>query len=218
MKLFDYYRSTTSYRVRIILNLKNISYERIPVHLTRDGGEQHLPAYRDINPQGLVPTLELHEQDDKRITQSMAIMEYLEEKHPNPPLLPFGALARSHVRSLSNIIACDMHPLNNLRVMNQLRTEFNADDDMVSRWYHHWLKLGFDAFEARLTQLNSEQPVFCYGDALSFADICLIPQVYNAERFGFSLEAYPYIQAINQHCKTLEAFEKAAPEACEALE
>ncbi len=216
MKLYDYYRSTTSYRVRIVLNLKNISYEGEHVHLVRDGGEQHKPVYRAINPQGLVPTLILDSQPEIPITQSMAMLEYLEEAHPNPPLLPSNPIDRAQVRSLANIIACDMHPLNNLRVTNQLRSQFDADEDAVLTWYHHWLKLGFDAFEARLEQLNTkhnDKLVFCYDNTLSFADVCLVPQVYNALRFHFSLEAYPRIKDISQYCQTLDAFKKAAPEA-----
>jgi maleylacetoacetate isomerase len=207
MKLYDYYRSTASYRVRITLNLKQLAFECIPVHLVNHGGEQHLPAYRELNPQGLVPTLI----DDSTITQSLAIMEYLEESYPNPALLPQTHHARATVRSLSLLIACDMHPLNNLRVLKQLKSQFNATEEDVTQWYHHWLKAGFDAFEAKLKQFPRDNPNFCDGHQVSFADICLIPQIFNAERFKFSLAPYPLIQSINAHCLTLDAFKQSAP-------
>lgn len=210
MKLYDYYRSTASYRVRIALNLKQLTYETIPVHLLNNGGEQHTPEYKKINPQSLVPALDLGT-DEPPLTQSLAILEYLEETHPSPALLPQDPRARAEVRSLALIIAADMHPLNNLRVLKQLRTQFNASDDDVTRWYHHWLQLGFDAFEEKLKHLPRESS-FCYGNHVSFADVCLIPQVYNANRFEFSLKAYPQIQAIVEACLALEAFQNAAPE------
>jgi maleylacetoacetate isomerase len=213
MQLYDYYRSTASYRVRIALNLKQISFESIPVHLVRDGGEQHLPAYRALNPQGLVPTLIDTEMTETPITQSMAILEYLEEQYPTPALLPKAPLARAQVRSLANLIASDMHPLNNLRVLKQLKTQFNASEEDVSTWYHHWLKAGFDAFEARLKATPRENTNFCDGEQVTYADICLIPQVFNAIRFKFSLEPYPLIQAINTHCLSLQSFQAAAPQA-----
>ncbi|MDX2346481.1 MAG: maleylacetoacetate isomerase [Legionella sp.] len=209
MKLYDYYRSTASYRVRIALNLKQLPFECIPVHLVRDGGEQHLPAYRALNPQSLVPTL--LDENQSIITQSIAILEYLEEAHPTPALLPKDLHARAFVRSLALIIACDIHPLNNLRVLKQLKHQFNASESDVSTWYHHWLKVGFDAFETKLSASNQNNPNFCDGNQISFADICLIPQVFNAERFKFSLEPYPLIQAINTHCLSLKAFQNAAP-------
>ncbi len=212
MKLYDYYRSTASYRVRIALNLKKLPFECIPVHLVRDGGEQHLPAYRALNPQGLVPTLIDENQLHTPLTQSLAIMEYLEERYPDPPLLPKTVSARAAVRSLALLVACDMHPLNNLRVLKQLKSQFNATEDEVSTWYHHWLKAGFDAFEAKLNQSSRDNSHFCYGHHVSFADICLIPQVFNARRFNFSLKPYPLIEAIEAHCLTLEAFQKASPD------
>ncbi len=211
MKLYDYFRSTASYRVRITLNLKKIPFERIPVHLVRDGGEQHLPAYRAINPQALVPTLIDNNTEKAPLTQSLAIMEYLEALYPTPRLLPKNVRAAAEVRSLALLIACDMHPLNNLRVLQQLKQQFHATEADVATWYHHWLKLGFDAFETRLTQLDREHRGLCYGSQVSFADICLIPQVFNAKRFDFSLTPYPLIEAINAHCLTLDAFKEAAP-------
>ena len=209
MKLYDYYRSTASYRVRIALNLKQLTYEACPVHLVNNGGEQHAPDYKKINPQGLVPALDLGT-NEQPITQSLAILEYLEETHPSPALLPKDAHARAEVRSLALLIAADMHPLNNLRVLKQLRTQFDASDDDVTAWYHHWLQLGFDAFETKLKHLPRNGD-FCYGNHISFADICLIPQVYNAERFEFSLENYPLIQRITNACNKLRAFKNAAP-------
>jgi|TARA_R110002126_G_C10490915_1_gene504566 maleylacetoacetate isomerase len=209
MKLYDYYRSTASYRVRIALNLKQLTYETIPVHLVNHGGEQHTADYKKINPQGLVPALDL-ETNTQPITQSLAILEYLEEEHPNPPLLPKDAYARTQIRSLALLIATDIHPLNNLRVLKQLRTQFNASDDDVKSWYHHWLQLGFDAFEEKLKHLPRDG-TFCYGKHISMADICLIPQVYNAQRFEFSLVNYPLIQKIADACLNIKAFEDAAP-------
>jgi len=210
MKLYDYYRSTASYRVRIALHLKQLPYEIIPVNLIYLGGEQHTPAYKKINPQGLVPALDL-DTNTQPITQSLAILEYLEETYPTPPLLPKHARARAEIRSLALLIASDMHPLNNLRVLKQLRTQFNASDDDVKIWYHHWLELGFDAFEDKL-KYRPQDGDFCYGQHISFADICLIPQVYNAHRFDFSLTKYPLIRNIADACLKLEAFYDTAPD------
>ncbi|WP_419418770.1 maleylacetoacetate isomerase [Legionella sp. D16C41] len=207
MKLYDYYRSSASYRVRIALNLKNISYETFSVHLVNNGGEQHAPNYTKLNPQGLVPTLD---ENGHILNQSLAIIEYLEEINPTPPLLPQTPLGRAQVRSLALIIACDIHPLNNLRVLNRLRHQFNAEEENVKSWYYHWLKEGFDAFERRLQNMPHKGQV-CYGSEVTLADICLIPQVYNAKRFGFPLTEYPLINEINTYCLTLPAFKNAAP-------
>jgi maleylacetoacetate isomerase len=208
MKLYDYYRSTASYRVRIALNFKDISYELLPVHLINNGGEQHQADYLALNPQGLVPTLD---ENGHILSQSLAIIEYLEDICPAPPILPSNPLARAQVRSLALIIACDIHPLNNLRVLEQLKQEFNANENQVNGWYHHWLKKGFDAIEEKLKHLPRKQHV-CYGNEISMADICLIPQVYNAKRFNFSLDNYPLINEINDYCLTINAFADAAPE------
>lgn len=208
MKLYDYYRSTACYRVRIALEFKGISYKKIPIHLVNHGGEQHHPDYLALNPQGLVPALEV---DGTILTQSIAIIEYLDELYPNKPLLPKDPVARAHVKSLALLIACDIHPLNNLRVLQQLKQDFEATDDQTSRWYHHWLKTGFDAFEARLQMLPRSMDV-CFGDHVSLADLCLIPQIYNAKRFHFPMEHYPLMQRINHHCLHLSAFNKACPE------
>ena len=207
MKLYDYYRSSCSYRVRIALNLKNISYECIPIHLVNHGGEQHTASYRALNPEGVVPTLY---ENGHVLTQSIAIIEYLNDLNPTPPLLPQNPLERAHVKSLALMIACDMHPLNNLRVLKQLQAEFQATDDAIQAWYHHWLRLGFDAFETTLEKLARTASV-CSGHHVSLADICLIPQVYNAKRFQFDMTPYPLIEKINAYCLTLEAFKKASP-------
>ena len=208
MKLYDYYRSTACYRVRIALHLKNLSYEKIPIHLVNLGGEHHLPDYLKLNPQGLVPTL-THK--GKILTQSLAIIEYLDELSPAPSLLPNDPFAKAEVRSLALTIACDMHPLNNLRVLQELRLLFKATEATVNTWYHHWLKEGFDAIEKKLSTFGSNRDV-CYGQHISLADLCLVPQVYNAKRFNFSMENYPLINQINEHCLNLPAFIKAAPE------
>lgn len=207
MKLYDYYRSTASYRVRIALNIKNISYETLAVHLINNGGEQQHPDYLQLNPQGLVPTLD---ENGHIISQSLAIIEYLDEMNPTPPLLPQHPLGRAQVRSLALTVACDMHPLNNLRVLMRLREQFQADEQQIQDWYHHWLKLGFDALEKRLQAIPHKNQ-FCYGNEVSMADICLIPQIYNANRFGFSMANYPIINEINTHCLSLTPFRDAAP-------
>lgn len=208
MKLYDYFRSTACYRVRIALNLKNIAYEKIDIHLVNHGGEQHSPEYQAINPQELVPSLEIN---GHIISQSLAIISYLDETYPNPALLPQNPLDRATVKSLALIVACDMHPLNNLRVLNRLKNQFQANETQVTEWYHHWLKSGFDALEAKLQQIKRSQP-FCFGNTVTLADLCLIPQVYNANRFHFAMDNYPLIMEINAHCLTLESFQKAAPE------
>lgn len=208
MKLYDYFRSSASYRVRIALNIKNISYEALPVHLVNNGGEQHQPDYMKLNPQGLVPTLD---ENGHILTQSLAIIEYLEDISPKPALLPANPLARAQIRSLALIVAADMHPLNNLRVLQQLRQQFHADEQQVLEWYHLWLKKGFDAFESKLQHLQRKNSV-CYGSDVTLADICLIPQVYNAHRFNFPMDNYPLITEINEYCTNLPAFLAAAPE------
>jgi maleylacetoacetate isomerase len=207
VKLYDYYRSSSSYRVRIALNIKNISYEALAVHLLNKGGEQYQPDYLQLNPQGLVPTLD---ENGHIISQSLAIIEYLEEINPSPPLLPQTPLGRAQVRSMALTIACDIQPLNNLRVLTRLRIKLQANEEQVMDWYHHWLKQGFDALESRLQSIRHKNQV-CYGSEVSLADICLIPQVHNAHRFGFSMENYPIINEINAYCLTLAPFRDAAP-------
>lgn len=208
MKLYDYYRSSASYRVRIALNFKHISYETTEIHLTQQGGKQHSHQYQELNPQELVPTLN---ENGHILSQSLAIIEYLEEISPTPPLFPATPLGRVTVRSIAQSIACDIHPLNNLRVIQQLQQQFFANDDQIRAWYHVWLKRGFDALEKRLMNLARKNPV-CYGSDISVADVCLIPQVYNAKRYHFALDNYPLIQEINEYCLTIPAFIEAAPQ------
>ena len=208
MRLYDYYRSTASYRVRIVLNIKNINYQSVPINLLNNG--QDSDDYRQLNPQGLVPLLDTNQH---LVTQSLAIIEYLEERFPMPSILPNEPFVRAHVRSLAMLIACDMHPLNNVRVLKYLREQFAIDETQINLWYHHWLQLGFDAFEHKLQSATmSSNNNFCYGNSITLADICLIPQVYNAKRFGFAMDEYPLINAINQYCLTLPVFHSASPE------
>ena len=208
MRLYSYWRSSSAYRVRIALNLKGLEYELHPVHLVRNGGEQHSERYRRINPQELVPALQCQ---GEVITQSAAIIEFLEERWPAPSLLPAEPRARARVRSLAQLIACEIQPLNNLRVLGQLRQRFGADEQQVRSWYLHWLEAGFSALEAELER-NAATADFCSGDAPGLADAFLVPQVYNARRFDFDLAAYPTIERIDANCASLPEFMAAAPE------
>ncbi|PJD93939.1 MAG: maleylacetoacetate isomerase [Legionella sp.] len=205
MQLYDYYRSSCSYRVRIALEIKQLDYDIVSIDLTQDA--QHTPSYQARNPQRLVPTLV---DQNQSLTQSLAIIEYLNECYPTPPLLPDSLFERAKVRALGLIVACDMHPLNNLRVLNTLRHDWDADEGQVLQWYHQWLEEGFGAIEQQLAAYQRKQ-LFCYADHVTLADICLVPQVYNAKRFEFPLEKYPLIQAISTHCNTLPAFINAYP-------
>jgi maleylacetoacetate isomerase/maleylpyruvate isomerase len=208
LKLHTYFRSSAAYRVRIALNLKGLAYEAVPVHLVRDGGEQHASSYRSLNPQELVPAL----LDGERVfTQSLAIVEYLDEVHPEPPLLPVEPRARARVRALAQTIACDVHPLGNLRVLRQLEKQFGADEAQRAEWSRRWMASGFAALEALLAD-NVATGAFCHGDSPGLADICLVPQVYNAMRWKLPLDAYPTVQRIHAACLALEAFSAAAPE------
>lgn len=206
--LYDYWRSSAAYRVRIALNLKGLDYEQRSVNLVRDGGEQHHAAYREINPQGLVPAL-VH--DGRAMTQSLAICEWLDEAYPAPPLLPIAPADRVRVRSLALAVACDIHPLNNLRVQQYLKAELGADDGAALEWMMHWMRVGFAAFEAGLAA-GRPSGSCCWGNEPGLADCCLIPQVYNADRFGCDMTPYPAIREIVAHCRALPAFERAAPE------
>ncbi|MGI2001205.1 maleylacetoacetate isomerase [Shewanella frigidimarina] len=210
MKLYGYWRSSAAYRVRITLNLKQLTAEHISVHLVNNGGEQHSEAYHQLNPSDLVPTfIDNNESGEINLSQSLAIMEYLDEKHPQQPLLPSNIEHRAIVRSMAQAIACEIHPLDNLRVLQYLVNEMGVSEADKMRWYHHWIHLGFAALEQQLSQYSGR---FCFGDTPSLADICLIPQVYNAKRFNLELAAYPNIVRIWDECHKLPAFVDAAPE------
>ena len=208
MKLYTFFRSSASYRLRIALNLKGIQCEQAPIHLRRGGGEQLTAAYRAINPQALVPALE----DDGRIlTQSLAIIEYLDETHPSPPLLPKDPADKAVVRSMALVIACEVHPIQNLRVLNYVKATYHQTDEQVNQWAQHWIDLGLDALQAMIVA-QPKRGRFCFGDTPTLADICLIPQLGNARRYGCDLAKYPTILAIEKTCNALPAFADAAPE------
>lgn len=208
LKLYGYWRSSAAYRVRIALNLKGLEYDQEPVHLVRDGGEQHRPEYAATNPQRLIPVLQ-HGQ--RMIRQSLAIIEYLDELWPDPPLLPVSPRERARARALALLVACDIHPLNNLRVLQYLEREYNAPLSERETWIQHWIVEGFDAFEALLVE-DLSRGDYCEGESPGIADCCLIPQVYNARRFGVSLDPYPNIRRIEAACLALPAFDAARPE------
>jgi maleylpyruvate isomerase len=207
MKLYSYFRSSASFRVRIALNLKGLPYDYASVHLVRNGGEQLAPAYRAIHPDGLVPALE---DEGQLLQQSLAIIEYLDETHPQPPLLPAAPADRAYVRSLALQVACDIHPLNNLRVLKYLTGTLGVSDEAKQQWYRHWVTAGFASMEARLAG-DGRSGKFCCGDQPTLADLCLVPQVWNAQRFDIALDAYPTIKRIHDHAMTLDAFALAAP-------
>lgn len=208
LQLYSYWRSSAAYRVRIGLNLKGLAYEIVPVHLVQDGGQQHTDAYRQLNPQELIPTL-AHGQ--RRMGQSLAILEYLDEVWPEPALLPATARARQRVRSLALLVACDVHPLNNLRVLQYFEREWNVPQPERDAWVKHWIEGGFSAAETLLAGHPSTGD-FCEGEAPTLADCCLIPQIYNARRFGVDMAAYPTLQKIEAACLALPAFDAARPE------
>jgi len=207
MKLYNYFRSSASYRVRIALNIKGLPYEYLPVHLTRDGGQQFAPEYRGIAPEALVPVLV---DGGATLHQSLAIIEYLDETHPHPPLLPADAAGRAAVRSLALDIACDIAPLGNLRVLKYLAANCGLEKEGTDAWVGHWIGTGFDALETRLAQ-SPVRGKFCYGDAPTLADAVLVPQVFNARRFGVDMGRYPAIAEIDARCNALAAFADAAP-------
>ncbi len=206
--LYGYWRSTAAYRVRISLNYKQIPYVEKPVNLVKDGGQQHRPDYKKLNAQSLVPTLV---DDGKVIGQSIAILEYLEEKYTDTSFQPTDLHEKAKMRQLCQIIACDIHPLNNLRVLQYLSNELAVNDEQKTIWYHRWLTLGFKAFESLLLA-NNDQGSYCLGRELTMADACLIPQIYNAERFGFSMDDFPRLMEINRNCMELAVFRDASPE------
>ena len=209
IKLYTYFRSSAAYRVRIALNLKGLSWEAAPVHLVRDGGQQNQPAYRSKSPLGTVPALET---ESGVLTQSLAIIEYLDERYPAPALLPASAEGRARVRAIALTSACDIHPVNNLRVLNYLGREFGATQEQKDAWYRHWVNDGLLAIE-KLLAGDPRTGTFCHGEAPGLADCCLVPQVFNAHRFGVDLAPYPLIAGIEKHCLTLPAFADAAPAA-----
>ncbi len=206
MKLYTYFRSSAAYRVRIALNLKGIPFESIAVDLRP--GMHRSPAYLAMNPQGLVPALE---DGGTVFSQSLAILEYLEETHPQPPLLPHAPGDRARVRSLALSIACDLHPLNNLRVLNYLRSPLGQDEASVNAWYRHWIAEGLRGLEAETSRLGDGRHAF--GGGITLADVCLVPQMFNARRFNCDLAPYPTLRAISEHLESLPAFARAAPAA-----
>jgi maleylpyruvate isomerase len=207
MKLYDYFRSSAAYRVRIGLRLKGLDYESIPIHLIKDGGEQLKPQYRAVNPSGLVPALQ---DNGAVITQSLAILEYLDEVHPVAPLLPRDALGRARVRSLALAIACDIHPINNLRVLRYLVKDAGLSEGAKNAWYVHWVQEGFAALESQLAA-SADTGRFCHGNTPTLADIVLVPQVFNAVRFKIDMAPYPTIMRIDAACSELPAFAAAHP-------
>ena len=205
MKLYSYFRSSAAYRVRIALNLKGLAYETVPVHLVKEGGHNRRPEFRAINPQMRVPTLVVPTGDV--LIQSLAIIEYLDETHPEPPLLPKDSIARAQARALAEIVACDIHPLNNIGSLRYLKRELHQEQAAIDAWYHHWVLTGFEALEA----LVRPGPYAC-GGAVTVADLCLVPQVYNARRLKVPLDKFPKIVAIDAACLALPAFDRARPE------
>jgi maleylpyruvate isomerase len=208
MKLYTFFRSSASYRVRIALNLKGLDYEQIPIHLRRGGGEQFSPTYQAINPQALVPALE---DQGRTFTQSLAIIEYLEERYPKPALLPVDPADRARVRGMALVVACEIHPIQNLRVLVHLKNNLRHSEDDVNRWAQHWIHLGLSALE-QIVVAGIKRGKFCFGDAPTLADICLVPQLANARRFGCDLSQFPTLLQIETHCAGLAAFANAAPE------
>ena len=204
MKLYTYFRSSAAFRVRIALNLKGIAYEPMFVHLAK--GEHRAPAYTKVNPQALLPTLELD--DGTRLNQSLAIIEYLDETHPAKPLVPEDALGKARVRSLSYLIASEIHPLNNLRVLQHLKRALGQSEDQVNAWYRHWIADGLAKLEA---ELASNKGRFCHGEAPTMADCCLVPQIFNAKRYQSDLAPYPQTMRVFEACMQLEAFDRAQP-------
>jgi maleylacetoacetate isomerase/maleylpyruvate isomerase len=205
VKLYTYFRSSAAFRVRIALNLKRLSYEPVFVHLAK--GEHRRPEYMEVNPQALLPTLVLD--DGTRLTQSLAIMEWLDEKYPAPPLLPAEALARARVRSLAYLVACEIHPLNNLRVLQHLKRALGQTQESVDAWYRHWIADGLAKLEAELVAGGSRK--FCHGDAPGMADCCLVPQIFNAKRYSSDLAPYPSAMRVFENCMKIDAFERAQP-------
>jgi len=203
-RLYSYFRSSASYRVRIALNLKGLDYETVAVHLVK--GEQRAAGYLALNPAGLVPALV---EDGQVLTQSLAILEYLDEVHPEPPLLPGGAAERARIRAIAQTIACEIHPLDNLKVLKYLKHTLRVDEEAKDAWYRHWVEEGLATVEALLA--DPRTGAFCHGDTPTLADCCLVPQIFNAQRFACRLDHVPTVMRIYQRCMTLEPFQRAAP-------
>ena len=208
-KLYGYLRSSAAFRARIALNLKGLDYESASVHLTKNGGAQFAPEYRTMNPQSLVPVLQ---DGELTLIQSLAIIEYLDEVYPEPPLLPRSAIERARVRSLALMVACEIHPLNNLRVLRYLVRDLKVTEEQKDEWYRHWVLTGLEPLETRLAN-DSASGNFCHGDAPGLADICLVPQLANARRFNIALDAFPTLVRVEQNCMALKPFQDAAPSA-----
>ena len=204
MKLHNYFRSSSSFRVRIALNLKGLDYEYVPVHIAR--GEHRTGSYPALSADMLVPLLE---DDGERFSQSMAIMEYLDELHPEPPLLPSDPAGRAHVRALSQSIACEIHPLNNLRVLKYLVKDLKLDEEAKNNWYRHWVRYGMLAFERQLAQQPAS--TYCWGNTPTMADCCLVPQIFNGRRFDCDFSGLPRTMAAFEACMELDAFQRAQP-------
>ncbi|MFT4583611.1 MAG: maleylacetoacetate isomerase [Gammaproteobacteria bacterium] len=207
-ELHEFYLSVASYRVRIGLNLKGVEYQSVPVSLVKGGGEQHLPEYRALNVQGLVPT---YADRDITLTQSMAILEYLDEQYPEPSFLPGDALKRARARQIANIVACDIQPLLSLRVLAYLRNTFTADQAARSKWFRHWLLEGLDSLELLITAERGSA-TYCLGNEVSLADIMLVPLVFQARRFKLTMDDFPRLCEIEEACLRLDAFRRAAPQ------
>jgi maleylacetoacetate isomerase/maleylpyruvate isomerase len=208
MKLHNYFRSSASFRVRIALELKGLGYEYLPVHLVK--GEHKQEKYASVSASRLVPTLETD--DGQVLSQSMAIIEYLDETHPNPPLLPKDPLGRAHVRALAQLVSCEIHPLNNLRVLKYLVRDLKVEEEAKNTWYRHWVRTGLEAFERELERLPAAS--YCYGDSPTLADCCLVPQIFNGQRFGVDLSGLPRTMRAHENCMKLPAFQKAQPSSC----
>ena len=216
MKLYNYFRSSASYRVRIALEIKGLDYDYAPVHLVRR--EQLALAYATVSPQQLVPVLEV---DGQVLTQSMAIIEFLDETHPQPPLLPADPWTRARVRALAQAVACEIHPLNNLRVLAYLVHDMEMDDTAKNQWYHHWVRTGLEGLEGMLAQDSARRETaglpasrFCFGDSPTLADCCLVPQIFNAQRFQVDLAGLPRTMAAFDACMALPAVQRAHPSQC----
>ena len=205
MTLYSYFRSSAAYRVRIAFNLKGLNYDMVPIHLQKEGGMNRKPAYRAINPQMRVPALKLD--SGELLTQSLAIIEYLDEVHPHPPLLPRDPVERAQVRAMAQLIACDIHPLNNVAPLRYLKNVLGQDQEKIDAWYHHWIIEGFEALETMV-----EPGPYAHGGEVTLADLCIVPQVANARRLKVPLDRFPRLVAVDKACAELPAFEAARPE------